>query len=153
MMFRTHLAFGLLISLLLFQFLNISFIFLPIALIASVFPDIDESRSKIGRKFGVFSKTIGLFFKHRGVIHSIYIPILIYLGFYILNYKTLGLVFVIGYLSHLVIDGFTLAGINFLHPLSSLKIKGFIETNSFKEFLLFIILLIGNTYFILNYIL
>lgn len=153
MMFRTHLAFGLLISFLLFNLLTISIIFLPISLIASVFPDIDEPRSRIGRKFGVFSKITSFIFKHRGIMHSIYIPILIYFVFHIINQKTIGLVFIIGYLSHLVIDGFTLAGVNFLHPLSSLRIKGFIETNSFKESLLFILLLIGNTYIILNYIL
>ena len=50
MMYYTHLAFGLLVSLISINLFNIKneILFILIVLLFSIFPDIDESKSKIG---------------------------------------------------------------------------------------------------------
>ena len=53
MMYYTHLAFGFLIALLSIEFFDIKnkLIFILVAVMFSIFPDIDEKKSKIGKKY------------------------------------------------------------------------------------------------------
>lgn len=139
MMYYTHLAFALLSSLIVLKFLNVSnpYLFLLIACFVSLLPDIDNRDSKLGRKF----KFISFFFEHRGILHTIFTPLLLFVLFSYLNYNLFALAILVGYLSHILIDGLTLEGINFLHPISSFRISGFVRTGTFLEtifFLLFI---------------
>jgi len=149
MMYYTHLALGLLASLLTFNFLNIEnkILFVAIALFFSLFPDIDESRSKIGRKNKLISKIINFFFGHRGFIHTIYVPLIIFVLFNLINvefaYATL-----IGYFSHLFGDALTKAGIRPLYPLLNIRINGFLKTGSFSEKLIFLTFLAFSGYIV-----
>jgi len=60
MMYYTHLAFGLLVSLLSIEFLYINnkLFFILVAILFSIFPDIDQRKSKIGKKYKKTSTVI-----------------------------------------------------------------------------------------------
>lgn len=153
-MFKTHLAFGLLIGLISLNFLNPdnTIIFLFITVFFSIFPDIDKKDSKIGKKLKFLSYPIGFIFKHRGLFHTIYLPILIFLFFSIFNLDTYGLAALLGYSSHLLMDALTIQGIRPLSPLIKKRIHGFIKTNTYLEFLIFLIIIALNFYGFLIYI-
>lgn len=51
-------------------------IIFPIIIIGSLFPDIDEPRSFIGRKLPVLSHIISLSFTHRGFTHFLVFPLI-----------------------------------------------------------------------------
>jgi|TARA_Y100000294_G_C8558225_1_gene338004 inner membrane protein len=152
-MYYTHLAFGLLVSLLSIEFFPIKnkILFIIIATFFSILPDIDESRSKIGRKNKIISKTINFIFGHRGFIHTIYIPIIIFILFNLIN-TDIAYAALIGYLSHLLGDSLTKAGITPLYPLINKRINGFLKTNSFFEKIIFLALILANLYLIIKYI-
>ncbi len=155
MLFKTHLTFGVFIITSLYIFFpsilsnhNIfsQIIFCVILLTSTSLPDIDTKDSKISRKIPILPSILSLFTTHRGIIHSIYPIILIsailypYSSFYTFA-------FIIGYLSHLVLDALTIQGINFLHPFAQFHVKGFIKTGSILE-LIFFICLIAITFFL-----
>ena len=106
MIFRTHLAFGLLLGLLLVDKFNLDkWLFLLLILLGSALPDIDHPKSKIGKNFGFLSKIINFIFGHRKWIHSIFF--LIVLSFLIRSlFNDLWIPFFIGYFSHLFISYF-----------------------------------------------
>ena len=141
MMFYTHIAFAMLCSLLCIKFMHISnpLTFLIVAIIFAVIADIDNKDSKLGRKLKLY-----VLFKHRGVMHSIF-PVLVFaLVFLIFNLKFLIPGMVVGYLSHLFIDSFTLSGIYIFYPFKGLRFKGFIKTNSLTEWVLFVIFITSS---------
>lgn len=145
MMYYTHLAFGFLVSLLAIDFLNIKnkLLFVLIAIFFSIFPDIDERKSKIGKKYRKISWIINFIFGHRGFFHSIFIPLILFFVLYNIN-NEMGIAVLVGYFSHLFMDALTKNGIRPLYPLINKRINGFIKTNSIieKMFFLIIILLI-----------
>lgn len=54
--------------------------------IGTIFPDIDEPESYIGRKFPIFSNLLSIFVEHRGVTHLLFIPILIlFINYYFVD--------------------------------------------------------------------
>ena len=61
---------------------------------ASLLPDIDEPRSKIGRRYPVISFIIHFLCGHRYLIHS---PFLLAILYYLLNSNLHGISFVAGY--------------------------------------------------------
>ena len=141
-MFRTHLVFSFLIGLLIISSFDIQnkTIFIIILLIASVLPDIDSYKSKIGKKVKPLSFLINIFLGHRGIFHSLFLLILILLFIMLINYEITA-AFFIGYLSHLVLDSLTPEGVMFLYPFSKKRIQGFIRTGSLFENILFVLLL------------
>lgn len=149
MLFKTHFIFGVFIITLLYIFFPLillshnlfsQIIFCIILLVSTSLPDIDTKDSKISRKIPILPSILFLFTTHRGIIHSIYPIILIsailypYSSFYTIA-------FIIGYLSHLILDALTIQGINFLHPFAQFHVKGFIKTGSISELILFISLI------------
>jgi len=142
-MFRTHLIFSFLIGLLIITSFNIQnkIIFIVILLIASIIPDIDSYKSKIGKKIKPLSFLINIFLGHRGIFHSLFLLILI--SFVIAIVKTEpAIAFFIGYLSHLLLDSLTPEGVMFFYPFSKKRTKGFIRTGSLFENIFFFILII-----------
>ena len=154
MMFKTHLAFGLLIALFSLKFFKPAntVIFVLIAIFFSILPDIDKRNSKIGKRFKFLSYPIELLLGHRGLFHTIYIPILAFLLFFLFNNAVYGIGAFVGYFSHLDLDSLTISGIKPFYPLINKKIKGFIKTNSNLEFVLFLIISMLDLYVILKYI-
>ncbi len=150
MMYYTHLAFGIFIALLAIDFFNIQnkLFFILIVIIFSIFPDIDEKKSKIGRENKIISTIINFMFGHRGFIHSIYIPLILYLVFYYIN-KEIGVAVLTGYFSHLFMDALTKQGIRPLAPLINKKINGLIKTNSLLEKIFFLIIILLILYLLL----
>ena len=153
MMYYTHLAFGLLTALLCLSFFEIHYkvLFILIILLFSILPDIDEKKSKIGKKNKLLSGIINFIFGHRGLIHSIYIPLILFIIFYNLN-KEIGSAILLGYFSHLFMDALTKTGIRPLYPIINKKINWFFKTNSFLEKILFLAIVFMDLYLILNYI-
>ena len=133
MLIKTHIVLNLFSVLLLFDLIPQPALFLPFFILGTIFPDIDNKFSKIGR-YKVF-RILQLFFKHRGVIHSF--TFLFLLALPLLWIKSNILVgFCFGYVLHLILDCFTLNGVRILYPLK-IKIKGFLKTNGIIEKILF----------------
>tara|TARA_Y100000310_G_scaffold89680_1_gene86793 strand:+ start:220 stop:678 length:459 start_codon:yes stop_codon:yes gene_type:complete len=149
-MYYTHLAFGLFISLLSLDFFDINnkLIFILVAIIFSIFPDIDERKSKIGKKYKKTSAIINFIFGHRGFFHSIYIPLILYAFFYYAN-SEIAIAVLVGYFSHLFMDALTKHGIRPLAPLINKKINGPIKTNSLSEKMIFLIIILLILYLLL----
>lgn len=141
MMYHTHLAFGFLFSLLALSFSLVhpsnKYIFIAIVLIAALLPDADHEKSKINSKVPGL-KILSQIFGHRGILHSVWIPLCIWLILDFGFHSSYGSAVFIGYLSHLFSDGLTKMGINMIHPLKQLRIQGFIETGSIVEHLVFL---------------
>ena len=143
MLFRTHLAFSFLIGLYIIDFLKIKnqILFIIILLFFSIFPDIDESSSKVSKKLKPFSYLTNIL-GHRNILHTIYFPLAISLILLWLNLKEMGIAVLIGYLLHLLLDAATKKGIALFYPLNKKRIKGYIKTGSFIENIIFILLVI-----------
>ena len=137
MQYYTHLAFFGIIALPLLNILPIenTLIFLTAGCLFALFPDIDQSNSKVGKHI----KPIGFFMKHRGIMHTIWIP----LAFAALSFPfspDIAFALFLGYTSHLVADAFTKEGVRFIYPIK-VRAKGFIAVGSIGEKMLFTILL------------
>lgn len=84
MTFRSHIALGAIGGLLVAQIPAIHNVspnfyaqYLPFIVLGSIFPDIDEPRSFIGRKLPGISHLVSLTFTHRGFTHFLICPILL----------------------------------------------------------------------------
>jgi len=150
MMYYTHLLFGLLVSLITIRLINIEekLLFVSLVMLFSLLPDIDETRSRIGRKSKIISKIINLLFGHRKFIHTIWIPILLFILFNLVNFEV-ALAILIGYLSHLFMDAITKKGIMPLYPLLRKRINGPFRTNSLTEKFIAMLFVVLNIYLIL----
>ena len=140
MLFYTHLVFSLIISVLFLDGITNKLVFLLFVIIFTAVPDIDSSKSKIGKKLGGISKLINFFLGHRKIFHSL---LFIFLTFIILSFISpeISLAFLIGTISHIFLDALNPEGIMPFYPLK-FRIKGNIKTGSFTEKLLFLVLLV-----------
>ena len=103
--------------------------------LGSLIPDIDEPNSTAGKKMKPISNGIKFLFGHRGILHTPFFLILVSVGLFFLLKKCpdkylilasqFSIFFIVGYLSHLVLDAMTPAGIMLLYPFSKNKM-GFI---------------------------
>ena len=144
---KTHLVFALLAGLVLFPFFAIRwYVFFPLVLFAALLPDGDHPNSWLGRRLGFFSKFLNFIAGHRGITHSIWIPLILGLGLAIAFGTQFGIPIFIGYLSHVLSDALTKKGINLLHPVTTLHISGFIKTGSWGEWVVFLLVLGGIAY-------
>ncbi len=126
MTWRTHIAVGL-NALWLAPFfgpLDRSFlVLLPVVVIASLLPDIDASSAKIHYALGgvlrVFKGSFhGKYFHHRGIMHSLFVAVLIFIILVIIFKNTipaLPYVAAVSYFSHALIDGLN-TGVGFFYP-------------------------------------
>ena len=141
MLFKTHIAFAFLISLFIYPYFTFySILSIIIICISSILPDIDHPNSKISKQnpLRFITKYI---LNHRGMLHSLFTPIFLYLLLAIIH-KEFALLVFIGYTSHLFIDSFTKRGIKPLHPVLNFKIKGNTRTDSIIEKSLFFLIII-----------
>ncbi|MEM4263914.1 MAG: metal-dependent hydrolase [Candidatus Woesearchaeota archaeon] len=142
MMAKTHVAFGLLFGLASLYFVSAGnkFIFLGLAVFASLLPDFDHEDSYINNKLRIF-RPVSYFFKHRGIFHTIWIPLAIWLVLWLGFGNRYGSAIFIGYFAHLFSDGLTKNGVNMIHPLSQVRFQGFIQTGGVFEIVVFIFIL------------
>ncbi|MBW0282203.1 MULTISPECIES: metal-dependent hydrolase [Shewanella] len=90
---------------------------LPVVAIASLLPDIDHPESKLGRRIKPISTILSLF-SHRGITHSLWaVGLMVWLLASHQADSIASQALVIGYLSHLLGDAVTPAGIRPFWPL------------------------------------
>jgi inner membrane protein len=144
MMFITHLLGGVITFIYLSNFLKIelSLTLISVAAVFALLPDMDTVQSKIGRKLQPFSTILSMVFKHRGFLHSLIFTAIVYFGIRYTFSNEIAMAAGIGYASHLLLDAITKEGIKPLSPLSKMKIKGPIRTNSIFEHAILVILAI-----------
>ena len=138
MMFKTHLMFGILLSIFFAKAFAVEHIFLFVLVGAffAIFPDIDFHKSKIGQKTKPFSWMINFFLGHRGLIHSLLLAFAFFLLFVVLFGETYGAAVLIGYFSHIFLDSFTKKGTRPLWPLTT-RLSGILKGNSIIDYFLF----------------
>lgn len=141
-MAKTHMAFGLLFGLAVLPLLNSEnkLVFLGLAVFASLLPDLDHEESFINQKLRIF-KPFARFLTHRGILHTIWIPLALWIILWISLDFTCGSAIFIGYFAHLFSDGLTKNGVNIIHPLSQMRLQGFVQTGGMFEIVVFIFVL------------
>jgi inner membrane protein len=145
MLVKTHLVIGLFGILLLLPFVNGKIIFILVALIATLIPDVDSAYSTLGHKR--FFGFLQFFVKHRGILHSFTFLILLTIVFLFFIPK-IALGFFLGYALHLFADSFTKDGIVLFFPFK-LKSSGKIKTGGKIETVIFVIFLMVDILMIL----
>lgn len=120
-----HIVGGITITGICGGFLGINVLESPYYLVMIVFaaqlPDIDHTKSLIGLIFYPVAKFINRRYGHRTITHSL--PCLLFLSLvagmasiYFTGDRTLGTIFFLAYLSHLIIDMTTVQGIPLFYP-------------------------------------
>lgn len=143
MMFHTHLAFGIFVALFMRGFFVISpYLYYPIVIFGALLPDLDKSNSYMGKKAGVISSFIESVFGHRGLLHGMLFGALLGLLLWLALGRGYGLALMLGYFSHLLIDGFTKEGVNFLYPIGELRLHGFVKSGDILENLILLGLIV-----------
>ncbi|MFH1455338.1 MAG: metal-dependent hydrolase [archaeon] len=139
MMLKSHLMFGLLIGLFGVQFLHPiqPFLFVLIVTATSTLPDIDTTRSFIGRKLPFYATILNFFFGHRGILHTVYPAVFLFILAGVLGYPLVGFAILVGYAAHLILDALTLDGIKIFKPFHDLHIMGIIRTGGMFELVIF----------------
>jgi len=138
MLLRTHLALMVLVIMLFVQHVTSQLLFIFVALIATMLPDIDTCFSTIGKMKGF--RFLQFFVRHRGMIHSFTFCIIIsfLLAFF---WPVVSLAFFLGYGVHLFMDSFTIEGIAPFWPYKKksswkLRVGSLVETSMFLSFVL-----------------
>jgi len=150
MMWRTHLVFSFLFSLIFLYFFPMdvfyALAFLVICMLAGSIPDVDTPNSKIGKKLPIISHLFKFFFGHRGFVHSLFIPLILLFIFLYLGLPFIAWGIFIGSLSHIIGDMITKEGVAPLYPILTFRIQGLIKTGKFGENMLFFIISILDIY-------
>ena len=151
-MWYSHLSLSLLFGLFFVELFPVSYlwIFLLLVTVFGLVPDIDSSRSKIGRKLPGVSHIINWIFGHRKMFHSLLVPIVVLVLGYVFRFEFVGWAFFVGFVGHLIGDAMTKEGINFLYPFSNFKISGFFRTGGFSEKVLFVVILLVDIFLLLR---
>jgi inner membrane protein len=146
MLLKTHLVFAILAIILLVGQVESKILFIVMVLVATILPDADSAFSTAGRN--LVSRSLQLFVKHRGLIHSLTVGILISLIFAV--YWPVGaLGFFVGWSVHMLCDSFTKEGVQAFWPFK-VKSTGFISTGGrFEETLFFSMIFVDLALFFL----
>ncbi len=143
MIWRTHLAVGVGAALYFLPHVTHKYSFIFLVIFATMLPDIDKTDSKIGKHW-IF-RPFQLFMKHRGVLHTytFCVVVSIILAFF---WPVLALPFFIGYGVHLLLDSFTVEGIQPFWPVKRrtdgmVRSGGKVDNAIFGTVLLFDVLL------------
>lgn len=142
MIFRTHLIFGIFLSLIYLNLFGEEYFFVLGLLVGSVFLDIDSYSSKLGRRF--LSRVLTAFFKHRGVVHSLFFVLSLSLLFGLFD-PSLGFGFFVGGFGHLVLDSITKQGVRIFYPFR-VKIKGPFKSGKKFDSFLFVLFSLFSVY-------
>lgn len=145
MLSRTHFTAALFIYLILFLLLPEKFIFGVFLLLATFLVDIDSKTSKLG-KFWIF-RPLQIFFKHRGIFHSLFTGLILSLLLYFLSINA-ALGFLLGFYLHLFLDCLTKGGVRLFWPLSNFKVKGLMKSGSLFEEIIFVLLLLIDVFLV-----
>ena len=135
----THMLIGILFGMLYFDYIGvgggftIKALFAAFLIFGALLPDADQPNSYVSRKIPIIS----WFTKHRGVMHSIWIPLLLFVTAIIYpRYEIYLMAIIIGYLTHLAADSITLQGIRPFQPFNIFHLRGPIQTGGITETIL-----------------
>lgn len=141
----THLCFAVFLTLILNEIYEITNIvaFLAVSAFFSLVPDIDESRSKLGRGIWPFS----LLFRHRGAVHSLIFIMMVVcvIGLFSLE---LAAASALGLASHLALDALNHKGVRLLWP-SRVRLKGYFKSGGIVDHLILASSIFGSFLLIL----
>lgn len=145
MMFKTHLAFAVLVGILILYYLKPSspIIFSLVFLFSSVLPDIDTGKSVLGRRLWPLSSILNFLFGHRGFLHTLWVPLILLITLYYFSYPVLGFAVFAGYSLHLVVDALSAEGVKLFSPLWKRHFRGFIKTGGLAEHFVLLAVCIG----------
>lgn len=126
MTWRTHIAVGanaIWLTGIFGKIDNSIIILLPVAIVASILPDIDANSAKIhyaaGGILGIFKGSFyGKYFHHRGLMHSLPVTLLWFIILWLIFQNSIPLlapIFALSYFSHSLIDGLN-TGVGYLYP-------------------------------------
>ncbi len=132
MLFRTHAIIGIFAGLVVVSWTGDPLSFF-ICLFASLLPDIDSTKSFIGRRF--YFRPIQWIVKHRGFFHSLTACILFSLIIARIA-PSISFAFFVGYAAHLLADSFTVEGVTPFWPLAH-KTEGTMTTGNLSENFIF----------------
>ena len=135
MLGKTHIAFALLVAIVALDFVAANaLVFVFVAVVAALLPDLDVKNSTLSRNFPFLS----WFSKHRGMLHSFLAAVV---GYFLISLfsEMYGIAFFLGYCSHLVLDLLTPQGVVLFAPFSGWRFRGFLKTGSFEERMLFLL--------------
>jgi len=145
MLTRTHFVFSVFLCLILFWINVVSvpnkILFLLFVIIGTIIVDIDSKKSFVGKI--ILFRPIQWVFSHRGMFHTILFAVLFSLVVAFFD-RWLGVAFAFGYLSHLVLDCFTPAGVRLFWPLWDGKIGFGVRSGGLIEEILFVLLLLAD---------
>ncbi len=148
MMFKTHMAAGLLVAVVALNFVSPEkqLLFAFLLLIGAAFPDIDHPKSRMGQMFW----PIAYLFEHRGFFHSFFAIVIFPVMFFLLSGSLVYSVgFLLGYASHIFTDLLTTQGVMPFHPLLKFKLRGFMHTGAYYEYALFFVLIAVSIFVLL----
>ncbi len=109
-------------------------LFMIIVLFMTLFVDIDEPESKIGKLFWPVAYSIKWVLGHRGLFHSLIPPLLLFLVCKFIGWNEVAIAAFIGYSAHLGADMLTPHGIYPLYPIPW-RIRGPIRVGSIGEYI------------------
>lgn len=148
MRFQTHIATSTACTIALTQVTELSLTpaLLIGVVIGSIAPDIDEPKSKIGRKAPVVSHGVKLVFKHRGFTHTLAACLLVAtLLFYFWTQipVPLAIGFTLGYLFHVLGDALSSSGVPLLYPFTKRRFMiPLYSTGGIREHVIFFVTLL-----------
>ena len=120
-----HIIGGIVITGLFGSFMNMNILaspwYIATTILASLLPDIDHTRSIIGKIFLPFSRYLNRRYGHRTITHSLMMLIglslfLAYIEATFLHTSTYSKIFFLAYFSHLILDMMTVQGVPLLYP-------------------------------------
>lgn len=89
-----------------------------ISAVSALLPDIDIKGSKVNNKAGIVGKGVSAVFSHRGFIHTPILYVVLYFLMSMVLPMSICQGFLVGTLSHLVLDTFNSKGIMWLYPIT-----------------------------------
>jgi|APSaa5957512576_1039674.scaffolds.fasta_scaffold00372_24 inner membrane protein len=137
MLFRSHILLSLVIYFVLNYFVEMPFFVLGFVLFGAAFVDIDSGMSRVGKS--LFFRPLQFMTRHRGFFHSLVACVIFSLIIGVIS-RWGGFGFFVGYLSHLVLDCFTPAGVGLFWPFG-FRVRGFIRSGSWVEDVVFVLFL------------
>jgi len=102
-------------------------------LLGSVLPDVDSSRTLVGRILNPISYLIRSRFAHRTITHS-WIPLLFLFNLYLTTREHFVLFFLLGYISHIFLDMLNTSGVAFFYPKKLYFVFTDVQIESFKRY-------------------
>ncbi|MEI6058407.1 MAG: metal-dependent hydrolase [archaeon] len=145
MLTRTHFVFSVFLCLILFWINVVSvpnkILFLLFVIIGTIIVDIDSKKSFVGKI--ILFRPIQWVFSHRGMFHTILFAVLFSLVVAFFD-RWLGVAFAFGYISHILLDCFTPAGVRLFWPLWDGKIGFGVRSGGLIEEILFVLLLLAD---------